>query len=61
MIDSLSISCEIAIRWIPQDLNLWEMNIGLIIGLVSWLNEPIHKPMVTQTYVAIYLHYTAAN
>ena len=44
MIDILSISCEIALIWIPQDLN--NEKIILPLGI-----KPLPEPMCTQTSV----------
>ena len=50
-IDILSISCEIAPRWMPQDLIWWLVNIGSGNGLVPSGNKPLPEPMLTKIFV----------
>ena len=53
--DILSISCEIALRWVPQDHQLWLVNIGSINRLVSSGSKQIPEPMLSNFYDAISL------
>ena len=51
-----SISYEIALRWMPQDLTDDKSNIGSGNGLVPWGNKPLPEPMLTQIYVIKWRH-----
>ena len=50
-IDILSISCEIAIRWMPLDLPGDQSNFGSGNDLVPSDTKPLPEPMLTQIYV----------
>ena len=52
----LSISYEIAFRWMPLDLTDDKSNIGLGNGLVPSGNNPLPEPMLTQIFVAKWRH-----
>ena len=56
VIDGWSISCEIALIWMPLGLHWWSVNIGSGNGLVTSGNKPLPEPMLTQIFVAIWCH-----
>ena len=52
----LSVSCEIALRWMAQDLTDYQSTLvefGSGNGLVPSGNKPLHEQMLTQIFVAI--------
>ena len=57
LIKFVSTSCEISLRWMPQ--NAFEDNSPLVEegnGLVPSGNKPLHQPMLTQISVSIWYH-----
>ena len=53
MIDFLSITCKIALRWMPQDLTDEQSRLVQGIGLLASGNKPLHEqiwPSSTTSY-----------
>ena len=50
-------SCEIDVRWLPQK-TYGDVNIGSGNDLVPLGNKPLPEPMLSQTYVITWRHWT---